>query len=70
VMGAIATQMTANGELSADPSNPNDLGVICKVSLTANVTSTSQITIDQLAVRPKAHARWVDVPLGFVPVNS
>lgn len=70
VIGAINAQMTANGELSVDATDPNDFGVICKISLTQNLTSTSKIQLEYLSVRPKGHARYINVPLGFVNVNS
>lgn len=67
---AINLNMTVNGELSTDKSNPSDMGVRCKINTTWNMASTSKIKLDYLQVRPKGHARWFDVPLGFVPVNS
>lgn len=70
VTKAISEQMTARGELSSDPTNPNDKGVICKISLTNNYSQTSQIVFDTLQVRPKGHTRYFDVPLGFVSSNS
>src|SRR5690606_2383661 len=53
---AIYTQMTANGELSADANDPRDYGVICRVDLTNNVAATSQLKVT-IQVRPKGHAR-------------
>ncbi|WP_107039965.1 DUF2586 family protein [Brumimicrobium mesophilum] len=69
VQNAIFTEMTANGELSTDATNPNDLGVIVKVDLTHNITSTSKIKLESLQVAPKAYARYIDVPLGYIPVS-
>ncbi len=66
----IYSQMTLNGELSYDPNTPKDLGVICKVDLTNNLTSTSRLKLSKLQVRPKGYNRFIDVPLGFVPVNQ
>ncbi|AUS04488.1 DUF2586 domain-containing protein [Pseudotamlana carrageenivorans] len=67
---AIATQMTARGELSTDSSNPNDLGVQAAFNLDANVASTNKIEI-VLKVRPKAYARWIEIVLGYdVNLNS
>lgn len=61
---AIALEMTANGELSSDLSNPDDRGVICYIDPTQNVLSTSRI-VASLKVRPFAYARYIDVNLGF-----
>lgn len=70
VIAKIFSEMTVEGELSYDPSDTKDKGVICKVDLTQNVTSTSIIKIKQLQVRSKAYARFIEVPLGFVPITS
>lgn len=70
VIAVIATEMTANGELSRDASDPKDMGVICKVDLTNNVVSTSVLKLSQLEVRPRGYNRTIQVPLGFVPVNQ
>ena len=66
----IFKQMTSNGELSFNPSDSKDRGVICKVDLTHNVTSTSKLKIAKLQVKTKGMNRWIDVPLGFVPITS
>lgn len=70
VEALIYAQMTVNNELSFDPSNPKDRGVVCIVDLTNNVTSTSKLKLSKLQVKPKGYNRFIDVPLGFVPVNS
>lgn len=70
VESLIFNQMTANGELSFDPTDTKDRGVICKLSLTHNVTSTSKLKIAKLQVKTKGTNRWIDVPLGFVPVTA
>lgn len=70
VESLIFNQMTANGELSFDPSDSKDRGVICKVDLTHNVTSTSKLKLAKLQVKTKGTNRWIDVPLGFVPVTA
>ena len=67
---AIFIQMTANGELSRDQSDSEDLGVVAEIDLEHNVTSTSTIKLKGLKVKPKGYGRWIDVPLGFVPVNN
>lgn len=69
VESAIFTEMTANNELSYDSQDPKDRGVICKVDLTNNVTSTSRLKLAKLQVKPKGYNRFIDVPLGFVPVT-
>lgn len=70
VEALIYAQMTVNNELSFDSTNPKDRGVVCKVDLTNNVTSTSQLKLSKLQVKPKGYNRFIDVPLGFVPINS
>lgn len=70
VESLIYNQMTANGELSFDPTDAKDRGVICTVDLTHNVTSTSTLKIASLRVKTKGTNRWINVPLGFVPVTS
>ncbi len=68
VENAIARDMTANGELSADLSNPNDKGVQCFIDPAQNVASTSKVVI-RIRVRPFAYARFIDVYLGFQVVS-
>lgn len=70
VQNAIFSQMTVNGELSVDQSDSADYGVIVKIDLTHNVTSSSTIKFAGLQVKPKGYARFIDVPLGFVPVSN
>lgn len=70
VESLIYTQMTANGELSYNPTDAKDKGVVCKIDLTHNVTSTSTLRVAKLQVRAKGYNRWIDVPLGFVPVTA
>lgn len=61
---AIAVGMTANGELSADITDPNDRGVVCYINPAQDVLATSRIIVS-LKVRPFAYARYIDVNLGF-----
>lgn len=61
---AIAVEMTANGELSADLTNPDDRGVVCYIDPSQNVLATSRVVMS-LKVRPFAYARYIDVNLGF-----
>lgn len=64
VQSAIFNQMTAQGELSADAANPNDIGVRFIVDLTNNVVASSQVK-GVLRVRPFGYNRYFDVLLGF-----
>lgn len=64
VINAIALNMTARGELSADPKDPNDYGVKCEIDRTNNVLATNQIRMT-LRVRPFGYAKYIDVLLGF-----
>lgn len=61
---AIAQEMTARGELSADANNSNDKGVICSIDASQNILSTSRVAV-LIKVRPFAYARYIDVNLGF-----
>ena len=66
---ALYNQMTINGELSSDPTNKDDLGVIIEMDLTNNVRSTSQLKFKKFQVKPKGYARYIDVPLGFASIQ-
>lgn len=70
VENTIFNQMTSNGELSRDATNQKDKGVVCKIDLTHNVTSTSTIKFTGVQVSPKGTGRYLNVPLGFVPVSN
>lgn len=70
IIKAIADSMTANGELSSDPNDPNDTGVKCKIKLTNNILSSQTIQFEELSVRPKGYARYINVPLGFINVSN
>lgn len=66
----IATQMTANSELSANKNDKDDLGVKAIFDLTKNVAATNKIEL-KLRVRPKGYARWFDIGLGYdVTLNN
>ena len=69
VESTINNAMTAAGELSVDGANPNDRGVVCQVDLSHNVVSTGQIKMT-VQVRPVGYNRFINVELGFVPVNQ
>ena len=64
VVGAIARQMTAEGNLATDPSDPNDLGVQCTVDPDSPVVASSRLDI-KIAVRPYGYAKYIDIDLGF-----
>lgn len=66
---AISLQMTANGELSADPDDPNDRGVQCYIDASQNVVSTSKVNVS-IKVRPFGYSRYIDVELGFQTVTQ
>lgn len=69
VENAIATQMTANGELSADATDPKDRGVQCYIDPNQNVLSTSKMTAS-VRVRPFGYGRYFDMYLGFQVVTN
>ncbi len=69
VESAISLQMTANGELSADPNDANDRGVQCFIDATQNVVSTSKVST-VIRVRPFGYSRYIDVELGFQTITS
>ncbi|MBU2526163.1 MAG: hypothetical protein KKC03_06150 [Bacteroidetes bacterium] len=56
--------MTSNGELSGDPTDNDDNGVVVQVDTTNNVAQSSTINVT-LRVRPFGHARFFEVSLGF-----
>jgi len=66
---AIINEMTANGNLGADPSDPSDTGVTCYINSNQNVVSTSRIEVI-LRVKPYGYAKYIDVKLGFKTTNS
>lgn len=69
IESAIANNMTANGELSTDPSDPNDRGVEVFIDLEQLVVSTGRIEV-VVRVRPFGYARYVDIKLGFTVVSQ
>lgn len=60
----IATQMTANGELSSDQTNKDDLGCRVVIDKTANVASTSNLPA-VIHLKPVGYNRWLTFQLGF-----
>ena len=65
VEAAIITQMTAEGNLGNDPTNPNDDGVQCFIDYAQNVAATSKVEVS-LKVKPYGYAKYIDVKLGFL----
>lgn len=66
---AIENNMTAYGNLGADPSDPKDTGVQCYIDYRQNVVATSTLKI-QLRVKPYGYPKYIDVYLGFKTVNN
>jgi hypothetical protein len=66
---AIETQMTAEGNLGADPSNANDTGVQCWIDADQNVVATGIVEVN-LRVKPYGYAKYINVKLGFSTVNG
>lgn len=64
----IATQMTANGELSGDVTK-GDNGVKCFIDVNQNLVQTSQMKV-QIRVRPFGYPRYIDVYLGFTVLSN
>lgn len=69
VENAITTNMTANGELSTDPSDSTDRGVTCKIHRTTNVLATNKVEAE-LRVRPHGYAKYITVLLGFAVTQN
>ncbi len=65
----IAEEMTANGELSFNPSDKDDKGVKVKVNTENNFLATSKIELT-IRVRPHGYARYIDVLLGYLTKNT
>lgn len=64
VENAIVANMTANGELSTDPSDTTDRGVTCKIDRAINVLSTSKVEAE-IRIRPHGYSKYITVLLGF-----
>ena len=69
MVAAIVNQMTAQGELGADPDDSADMGVQCYINPEQQIASTSRIVV-QLKVKPYGYAKYIDVELGFTTINS
>ncbi|WP_271783872.1 DUF2586 family protein [Aquimarina algiphila] len=66
---AIAVAMTAKGELSFNPSNKDDKGVIVKVNTENDFLATSTVEL-VMRGRPHGYARLIDVLLGYQTKNT
>lgn len=62
VVRKISTSMPE--DLSADLSDPKDVGVRCFVDPSQNIVSTSKVLVN-VGIRPFGYNRWIDVLLGF-----
>lgn len=69
IVTAIVNQMTANGELGADPTDADDKGVKCYIDYDQNVLATSQINV-VVQVKPYGYAKYINVELGFMTTNT
>lgn len=69
MVAAIVNQMTAQGELGADPDDSADNGVQCYINPEQQIASTSRIAV-QLKVKPYGYSKYIDVELGFTTINS
>jgi len=65
----IENNMTANGNLGADPSNAKDTGVVCYIDPNQNVVGSSKLSV-QLRVKPFGYAKYIDLYLGFKTVTN
>jgi len=66
---AIINQMGVDGNLGTDPTDPKDRGVKCYIDYRQKVASTSKVEVS-LKVKPYGYAKYIDVKLGFLPVNG
>lgn len=60
----IAQEMTAKGELSADVTVANDIGVECIIDVTNNIAQDSTIK-GRIRVRPHGYGRFLEFTIGF-----
>lgn len=69
IIAAVVNQMTTNGELGSDPTDADDTGVKVYINPEQNVASTNRINV-VAQVKPYGYAKFIDVELGFVTINS
>lgn len=67
VVRKISTSMPE--DLSADQTDPKDVGVKCFVDPAQNIVSTSKVNVN-VGIRPFGYNRWIDVMLGFELTND
>lgn len=67
VVRKISTSMSE--DLSADQTDPKDVGVKCFVDPSQNIVSTSKVNVN-VGIRPFGYNRWIDVMLGFELTND
>lgn len=67
--GAIVRHMTSQGNLSTDPDDPSDTGVIAFVDPDQDIVATSHLDVT-LRIRPYGYAKYIEVDLGFQTMNS
>lgn len=67
--GAIVRHMTSQGNLSTDPDDPGDTGVIAVVDPDQDIVGTSHLDVT-LRIRPYGYAKYIEVDLGFQTMNS
>lgn len=68
VITAIASEMTANGELGVDTTDSGDKGVKCYIDYNQKVLSTNRIEMT-VQVKPYGYAKYIEVKLGFITKN-
>ena len=61
--------MTAEGNLGVDVTDSGDTGVKCFIDYAQKVVSTGKIDIS-LKVKPYGYAKYIDVKLGFITINT
>lgn len=66
---AVVKNMTRYGNLSTDPDDPNDTGVIAYVDPDQDIVATSHLDV-KLRIRPYGYAKYIDVDLGFQTTNN
>ncbi|MDR0814763.1 MAG: DUF2586 family protein [Bacteroidales bacterium] len=69
VIQAIVNQMTAEGNLGVDTTDPKDNGVKCFIDYAQKVVSTNKVEV-VVQVKPYGYAKYIDVKLGFITVNN
>ena len=69
IESAVVKNMTRYGNLSTDPDDPNDTGVIAYVDPDQDIVATSHLDV-KLRIRPYGYAKYIDVDLGFQTTNN